>query len=179
MAIISKETFEKFTEEEKEAVFTAYQSDRTADGDRYFEGSVNTFEQLFGKENLQPEPEIKTWVDVEKEHPEHFCRSNVPNPMLIPSQELRDKLLKKSIATYKIATLIELGYGGMVTDEEWKDTTSNKFSIEWDEEDNCPTIRCHCSRNWADFISFHTKQQAEEFMSYPENRELIKQYYMI
>lgn len=186
MAIISQESFGKLSEVEKKSIQTDYQ-DLLSDNGRWIgslttgerNGAIMQLEWMFGKETLQPKPKIKTWEDVEKENQEYFSRSNAPNPMFIQSAELRDKLLKKTMATYKIATLIELGYGGAVSDEEWNDDTFNKFSIQWDEEDNCPTIRCHCSRNWSDFVSFHTQQQAEEFMSHSENVELVKQYYML
>lgn len=169
MSIISKETWDKFTEEEKKKIITEYNYKATRTG-------KVEYEILFGKEILSnPKFKIKTWADIEKEHPGHFCRSNAPNPMFIPSAELRDKLLKKTIATYKIATLIELGYGGMVTEEEWIDENLNKYYIEFVEE---PSI--NCSRNdYRQFISFHSRDLAEEFMSYSENVELVKQYYMI
>ena len=123
---------------------------------------------------------IKTWEDVEKEFPEHFGHSNTPNPMLIRSTELRDKLLKKTIATYKIATLIELGYGGFMTEEKWNQSFDNSeglYSIVWN-----PLYKgFHIKHegNHKNFISFRTKEFAREFMNHPENVELVKNYHMV
>ena len=89
------------------------------------------------------------------------------------------KVINKVIATLKISKIIEFGYGGIITNDEWEDDTFDKFSIVWVEEFKHPVIRCHCSRFQDDFISFHAKRQAEDFMSYPENVELVKNYNMI
>ena len=183
MTIISQETFDKFTEEEKNSLFLTYKNltNKHYKGiytDEEINGAWSLMNTLFGKENLQPEPKIRTWEDVEKEHPEHFRHSNVPTPMLIPSQELRDKLLNKSIATYKIATLIELGYGGMVTEEEWKNKENPKSVIRC-TTDIEPCLYIDTVYDDFQFIAFRTDEQAEKFMSYPENVKLIEQYYMI
>lgn len=181
MSIISKETWDKFTEEEKEKTRKYYSEFvyLAENGIDEEERIVNShlkveFEMWLGKENLQPESKIKTWEDIEKEYPEHFGHSNTPNPMLIPSQELRDKLLTKSIATYKIATLIELGYGGMITNEEWRNDEW-KYAITCNEGGLLIEKSCHKRM----FIAFHTPEQREEFMSYESNRKLVEQYYMI
>ena len=181
MAIISQQTWDKFTEEEKERIYREYmQWQEEAETNPFFEGKISNMEDLFGKENLQSEPKIKTWEDVEKKHPEDFSHSNAPNPMFIPSQEVRDKLLKKVMAIYKIATLIELGYGGMVSEEEWRDENAEKWSVLYNHNfGDFDIVKMTKGYGWKSFISFHTKQQADEFMSYPENKELIKQYYMV
>lgn len=181
MAIISQETWDKMPEEEKEKIINSYKTIK--DDNEFFketehplnaENIITSYETLFGKENLQPKPKIRTWEDIEKLLPEDgFCVDKFEKFADNP------KITLKCRATLKIAKLIELGYGGMVTEEEWKDHTTDKYSIGWDEEDNCPLLKYHCSRNYVDFISFHTKQQAEEFMSYSENVELVKQYNMI
>ena len=74
MSIISKETFEKFSEEEKSEFRKLYNEISTdyqnAKEQGYGEERVEIFEKLvqledyFGKENLQPEPKIKTWKNV-------------------------------------------------------------------------------------------------------------------
>lgn len=166
MSIISKETFDKFTEEEKEDIRHLYNGLETMQ-DRHIEGVMNS---LFGKENLQPK--IRTWEDCQEmnEDSNFFMRID-------DNLELSDKVYFKCIATLQIAKLIELGYGGMITDEEWKNVNIKKYSILYRPY----TKELFIKDIWNEkcFISFHHKQQAEEFMSYPENIELIKQYFMI
>lgn len=86
---------------------------------------------------------------------------------------------KSALALLKIFQLIEVGYGGNITKEEWKDTTTCKFTI----------VSCYSILHGFEFaihsttcihnIAFHTKEQAEEFLSKPENVELVKDYFMI
>lgn len=175
MSIISKESFNKFSEEEKRKVRELNKelsTLRNENGDKYhyLTGSLDNLNALFGKENLQPEPKIKTWVDVKKLLPEDgFCvdvfEKFADNP----------KITLKCQATLKIAKLIELGYGGMVTDEEWRDDGINKFSIVCEAN----RLSIVCLPDERHFISFHYVHQAEEFMSYTENVELVKQYNLI
>ena len=188
MSIISKETFDKFTEEEKRKVRELNKelsTIRNENGDKYhyLTGSLDNLDALFGKENIQPKPKIKTWNDIKEgeviqEIQENFndlgahCYIDCNYEGYIPS-----KIINKMIATAKIAKLIELGYGGMVSDEEWKDNNINKYCIIWGSETNkCRYIDvCYAVH----FIAFHTSAQREEFMSYPENVKLIEQYYML
>lgn len=137
-------------------------------------GIIKTLEDKFGKHNLQPESKIKTWEDVEKENT--ICKEDISTLEDLCYCEY--KIIKKLIATYKIAKLIELGYGGIVTEEDWKDDNVEKVSIIYIPfGKECFDIYCNSRRK--EFITFHTKQQAEEFMSYPENRKLVEQFYML
>ncbi|MCH5167913.1 MAG: hypothetical protein J1F35_08550 [Erysipelotrichales bacterium] len=168
MATISQETFEKFTEEEKKKLRDEYNSSYRTPNDRYI------LECTFGKENLQPKPEIKTWDDVKKVYPNTYGNENIE---LFPCNEFvwDAKLIRKNIAMLKIAKLIELGYGGIVTEEEWENEDIRKFSI----------VRFKKKLSYAhgfaayEFVSFHTPEQREKFLSYPENKKLVEQYYMI
>lgn len=166
MSIISKETWDKFTEEEKEDIRHFYNGFETMQ-DRNIEGVLNS---LFGKENLQPEPKIKTWEEFEKNKGK--LNVWVDTIGFIPE----DNISKKAVATIKIAKLIELGYGGMVTEEEWENTNIEKYCVYVTvgkiHYDGFNTYDCH-------FIAFHTPKQREEFMSYASNRKLVEQYYMI
>ena len=122
---------------------------------------------------------IKTWEDIEKELPEFFKLSNSPNPMMIQSNELRNRLFKKVMAIYKIAILIEYGYGGAISDEEWEDTMFKKYGILYRPYKNGKKLFIKDIWDEKCFIAFHTREQAKEFMSYPENIELIRQYNML
>lgn len=173
MSIISQETWDNMPENEKKKICKEYLSDKKFDDDRYFEGSRDMLEELFGKENLQPK--IRTWEDYQEmnEDSNFFMRIN-------DNLELPDKVYSKCIATLKIAKLIELGYGGMVGKEDKQSDDGyyviypvvgyGELQVVWSINTNIVG---------RDFIAFHTLQQAKEFMSYPENVKLIEQYYML
>lgn len=166
MSIISQETFDKFTEEEKEYIRNLYAdiNDET-DKDGFTKG---TYVMLFGEENLQPEPKIKTWEDVQAILPNHFVMS--------VTNEITEKLFDKMTATYKISKLIELGYGGMVTEEEWENDDITKYCLQWSYSRGWI---CYNSPSTKSFLAFHTSQQRKEFMSHESNRKLAEQYCMV
>lgn len=173
MSIISKESFEKLTEEEKKKLRQIYKDMKEEPSLAYaheYAEKCEWLEDYFGKENLQPK--IKTWEDLEMEYGD-FDWYIGGNTSIVSGI-----LTKKVIATLKIAKLIELGYGGMVTEEEWMENGHNKgfYSIWADAKGK---IECTLVYDSKEFIAFHTQQQAEEFLSYPKNVELLKQYYMV
>ena len=179
MSIISKETFEKFTEDEKQNVRSHYEA---------FDEPmlIRSYADLFGKENLQPEPKIKTWADVAVHKTELRDFINKLSKKIANCPYIDSKWYKKLMATVQIQKLIELGYGGMITEREWK------LSASYMPENRIWAIVCQYKNGsieteikiipvWAQprLLSFHTKQQAENFMSYPENRTLVEHYHMI
>ena len=179
MSIISKETFDKFTKEEKEKLRRIYSEAKSV-------GTRNPLEleNLFGKENLQPKPIIKTWEDIEKDgfsveedYLPEFNDNDMYTDAISYKGKFSSKIIHKAIATLKITKLIELGYGGIVSKEEWSDKNTYKCYIVIGIEGKLVIDSSY--ENWQEFISFHTRQQAEEFMSYPENVKLLKQYYMM
>ena len=173
MSIISKETFDKFTKEEKREIRKQYKllkkyidvASKTSISE-WYDGKFKGLEELFGKETLQSEPKIKVWSDV-------LYQTNI-NSFEIVHPDCDDKLTKKLEATYKIKWLIELGYGGMITEKEWKDASREKFAVIY----FTTQLEMATSYTRRHFIAFHTIEQRERFLSYPENVELIKQYYM-
>lgn len=175
MAIISQETWDNMPKEEKELIRQDYQ--RMIDGKTEFteeekNGATYQTEWLFGIENLQPKPKIRTWEDVTKINPnyEQDCQN-----IRMYTNMISNKLKVKLLATYKIAKLIELGYGGKITDEEWRNWDVHKYCYVREGDKVGYSVRYQDY----EFIAFHTLQQLEEFTSYPENVELIRQYYMI
>lgn len=85
---------------------------------------------------------------------------------------------KSALALLKIHQLIEVGYGGNVTNEEWKNTTKLKWYFVPNITDLFDVM---CSQNYNKKcnIAFHTEEQAKEFLKYPENFQLLKDYFMI
>lgn len=87
------------------------------------------------------------------------------------------KVIGKIIATLKIAEIIEFGYGGMVTDEEC-DCINPLYIIKCDYKGNV-FIDSYKGVVIDKIVTFRTQESAEEFMSYPKNVELIRNYYML
>lgn len=84
------------------------------------------------------------------------------------------KIEKSALAFIKIHQLIEISYGGNITDEEWKDG-NYKYGIYIYKG----TIKTAEFINQKEHVTFHTNEQRKEFLSYPENISLIKDFYMI
>ena len=127
-------------------------------------------EKTFGIHNLNPKQTPKTWEDVVKLHEDYYYIGG-------NTSGVSDALKKKAVATLKIAKLIELGYGGMVSEEEWKDSNTLKH-IVYCTTNNKLSIQSQYTP-FKHFVAFHTKQQAEEFMSYESNRKLVEMYYCL
>ena len=107
------------------------------------------------------EDKIKIWDDVERLHGQSAFNYS-------------QRLEKKIYATIKIARLIELAYGGEVTNEEWE---SDKviYYIQLYTDASYDVDRT--SQAYYEFVAFHTEEQAKEFLSHPENVQLLDDYY--
>lgn len=64
-------------------------------------------------------------------------------------------------------------FGGVITDEEWEDTTINKFVINRAKN----TINKAAFTSSYEFLAFHTQEQCDLFLE--ENEDLVKNYLMI
>ena len=89
-----------------------------------------------------------------------------------------DTLIEKSaLALLKIHKLIEAGYGGNITNEEWNNIGLKKYIITplgisfVVDEKMYPSEKSH--------IAFHTQEQARAFLKHQENIQLLNDYYMI
>lgn len=84
---------------------------------------------------------------------------------------------KSALALLKIYQLIEVGYSENVTNEEWYDDLVPKYIII---EKSKNVFKSVCVRKFNNRtpIAFHTEEQAEKFLSYPENIQLLKDYFM-
>lgn len=170
MSVISKETFEKFTAEEKEKVRRAYQTLKLLKTDLtdYYSGKFTELETLFGEENLQYDLKIRTVKDIDELYEKW------------PSTELDDKVEEMCSAATQISKLIEFGYGGVVTDTEWEECINEGtgvYTIVWNPL--YKSFHIKCESEYKCFLAFHTMQQAQDFMSYQENIELLRQYYCL
>lgn len=82
------------------------------------------------------------------------------------------KVAKSILAMGMISQLMPL-YGGAITDEEWNNSTNNKYIIE--RRFGEIYRDAYCSVNC--FLAFHTAEQRDEFLKY--NEQLVKDYLMI
>lgn len=95
--------------------------------------------------------------------------------IVIPNSNCNTPFEKAAIAFLKIYQLIEFGYGGNITNNEWKNNWHSTIRVDVEGK---PFIKS--TYNSTIFpIAFHTKKQAKEFMSYSENVQLIKDFFMI
>lgn len=87
---------------------------------------------------------------------------------------------KSVIASLKIHQLIEIGYGGNITRSESLDAQLLKYHIVLCYDcDGKAKFGIHYSTTVHNHIAFHTEEQAMEFLSYPANISLLKDYFMI
>lgn len=116
----------------------------------------------------------KTWSEIDKV----FLNQDVLDAIeTLESQTpiISDDIsLKSALALLKIHQLIEIGYGGNVTNEEW-DSKKEWFVITCYDFETSEIVLS----NKRSHIAFHTREQAEEFLSHPENIQLLKDYFMI
>ena len=77
--------------------------------------------------------------------------------------------------TYNEYPPVEVGYGGNVTNEDWKNPYLAKYDIIPDTA-HSDKLCVRCVGFVKSVIAFYTKEQAEEFLSKPENVQLLKDY---
>lgn len=84
---------------------------------------------------------------------------------------------KSALALLKIYHLIKVGYGGNISSKEWYESNPKWVIAEFSKEEFVPV--CVRNQQYRSYLAFHTKEQAEEFLSYEENIQLLKDYFMI
>lgn len=120
----------------------------------------------------------KTWSELEQSNDSHiYGIEHRYNDDYYVTREGNTPIEKSAIALFKIHQLIEVGYGGNINNEEWFDYDNCIYTIEYNSEYKIyKIITAVCYKR---HIAFHTKKQAEEFLKYPENVQLLKDYFMI
>lgn len=123
----------------------------------------------------------KTWSKIKDKNIYYFkvCNDLIE---LESSATVLSPIEKSALALLKIHQLIEVGYGGNVTNEEWRNSKLIKVIISRQElkeiGEDTPFTKLLTQFTFS-HIAFHTKEQAEEFLKYPENVQLLKDYFMI
>ena len=118
----------------------------------------------------------KTWSQ--------YIKNNTIQPYVALINTKADTPIEKSaLALLKIYLIIEVGYGGYPTKEDYDKANHEKLwtirIYKTDDNDfifNAIPLYGECFKN---NIAFHTIEQANEFISYPENIQLLKDYFMI
>lgn len=134
------------------------------------------------KENNPKTP--KTWSELEVESND-FYRLEHFGTNTYSTIDGKTPIEKSALALLKIYQLIEIGYGGNVTDQEWRDDKRRKWYFVPNDSyspndgnemwDITFSEIYYAKRPFA----FHTKKQVEEFLSYTENVQLLKDYFML
>lgn len=91
-------------------------------------------------------------------------------------------IIESAKALLKIHQLIEVSYGGNVTNKEWRNNKLKKWYLvpnSPDDENNLFLIVHGVGYYKKRNIAFHTYEQAEEFLSYPENVQLLRDYFQV
>ena len=85
-----------------------------------------------------------------------------------------EKLAKSALAMAQISQIManDERFGGVVTDEEWKDDTLKYVLVRKNEE-----ISTEARLYTYTFLAFHTEEQRDLFLK--ENEDLVKDYLMI
>ena len=123
---------------------------------------------------------INTWKDI-KFISGYFINNQavITEVPIIPKENddknifVSKKYAKAALALAQISQLMPY-YGGEITDKEWKEYT-HKYLVNCIE--NILVYENYIGRK--SFIAFHTEEQRDRFMSFPENVQLVKDLYMI
>lgn len=123
----------------------------------------------------------KTWNELVLSRKAHTCGCGIGIVEVVYDSSYdcysESSIEKSALALLKIHQLIEVGYGGNITNDEWDNCYYTKHSIKYYNNSKKFKIilTSYCRSN----IAFHTQEQAEEFLTYSENIELLKDYFMI
>lgn len=124
--------------------------------------------------------QINTWENIPRVNGCYISNCNIVTGYEGKSCEenkdvyLTDKYAKSALALAQISQLMPY-YGGEITDEEWSNDEW-KYSISID---NKGIINNTSMVHLKEIIAFHTEEQRDKFLSFPENVKLIKDLYMV
>lgn len=122
-------------------------------------------------------PKPKTWSQLCNLRWRKSMYANIDENDISIETKMDYPIEKSALALMKIHQLIEVGYGGNVSKEERLDIDTAYWTIIYNiKTDSFDVI---ITSNPLATIAFHTKEQAEKFLSYPENVQFLKNYYMI
>lgn len=132
-----------------------------------------------GETLLFPDNDQRDWLRWDIDHNYHDTPKTWDALMksdVIPAEE-KTILDKSSSAYLKILQLIEYGYGGIITPEDWK-KKQVRWLISWNYIDNEPLPVLAMNHSYTP-LTFHHERWVDEFLKYPENLQLLKEYFMV
>ena len=124
--------------------------------------------------------QITTWKDIPKVNGCYISNCNIVTGYEgKPCKKnknvyLTDKYAKSALALAQISQLMPY-YGGEITNEEWNNKSTKRYGIGVSRS-IIYKIVVFTARN---ILTFHTEEQLDRFMSFPENIQLVKDLYMI
>lgn len=127
---------------------------------------IRTFQDLIENKAICKGYYINTYSDIETISDGKF------ESMYDRNIAITKEIAKSMLAMAMISQLMPY-YGEAITDKEWNNRSITKYSIERDEN----KIIFEEYRSSFHFLSFHTKEQRDEFIKY--NKQLVKDYLMI
>lgn len=146
-----------------------------------------SLEKIFGKSELCPEPEINTFEDLKEagKMANMFASTTVwKNPEdereVDFTTECGDSPAeRKALATLKIAQLIDVAYGGIVTADEHQNDEAWVYAITYDHNSKHYPFEIILAEKSHDLLSFHSADydNAERFLCY--NEDLVRDFYMM
>lgn len=113
----------------------------------------------------------KTWNEMTSK----YCNVEVWQHISHMDYGSTEPIVKSALALLKIHQLIEAGYGGNLSNEELGSEDIYYISYYIPNKELLVTD----GGLYKSHIAFHTEKQATEFLSYPENVQLLKDYFMI
>ena len=136
----------------------------------------------WAEENNKPEiiKTPKTWSELVKDNKNYYLKYTYKGLDYNCSLVEYSPIEKAAVALLKIYYLIEVGYGGNVTKQDFDNLKEDDalYYIIYNH-DVSKFIIYVCASCQRSIIMFHNKKQAEEFLSYPENVQLLRDYFML
>lgn len=87
---------------------------------------------------------------------------------------ISDRHAKAALAIAQISQLMPY-YGGEITEEEWMNEDIVKYTIVVADD----RIIKSSNLDIRHLLAFHTIEQRDKFLSFPENERLVKDFYMV
>ena len=141
----------------------------------------STFECIKFKKKI----EVNTWQDIPKLQGFYILEDSTINeldPVCHNTRAMREntnvfinrKYAKSALALAQISQLMPY-YGGEITEEEWKNVRLKKYGVLFYNSKIATSIYYDTKQ----MIGFHTEEQLNRFLSFPENIQLVKDLYMV
>ena len=118
----------------------------------------------------------KTWGELIEYNEILLMGRATSNPMYAETDS-GTAIEKAASALLKIHQLIEVGYGGNVSRESWNDEGYGAWCVLYNYKTR--KFEIQHSVSLMQLIAFQTLKQAEEFLLYTENVQLLKDFYMV